>query len=211
MKTVIEWIGEVEQPHKAKIEANMNKPGCSYTKYYDKQVSDVWEALPYVFSWESSNEGSNYWHSIYSAKNWNFAAIIDKYEKKFSDLKFDNRAEHNYAVRFNSEKNLNQCSVLYNINTFANCQSFTIGLMCTILEHLEPDSVKYLIYRMGITANKRSAIIDINDAYVSRLKKVFNQKEDIILEAPYISTNKSRMTLLIIKVPQLTDIAKIKV
>ena len=77
---------------------------------------------------------------------------------------------------------------------FSNCQNFSISSFVYLmgLDYAE-DAIKMLCYYGG----KRSLIVDIRRDKVDGILKIFGEP---VLNAPYTSTNDSRMTILILRI-----------
>lgn len=59
MKTVKEWLNDLEQPYKRQALNNL-----LYIKA-GLRVSNICSALDFAFDWESSLEGFEYWQDLY--------------------------------------------------------------------------------------------------------------------------------------------------
>lgn len=62
MKTVRQWLEQIEEPYRTKALTNMHK--CNGNHVADLQQSTISDALMCAFSWENSNEGFIYWNNL---------------------------------------------------------------------------------------------------------------------------------------------------
>ena len=81
-----------------------------------------------------------------------------------------------------------------------NCQHATIAYANSILS--DPKAKEILKYIYGHVTGKRMFLMDINNSYITYLKKIFPANL-IRLEAPYTSSNGSLMTIFLVDIYEL--------
>lgn len=59
MRTIENWLQDLQEPHKSKALANM------WWEDADKQERSLSEALRQAFNWTMSPEGGKYWYAVY--------------------------------------------------------------------------------------------------------------------------------------------------
>lgn len=104
-----------------------------------------------------------------------------------------------YAVQVDNAK----IGVSVDYSPTGNCQFYTISDFCCLLMGHNETLFAPAMVEIQKKMLKPMLLIDLNDGYVSALKKHFTD-EDFLLMAPYESTNKSRMTLFLIKTNKIS-------
>lgn len=89
--------------------------------------------------------------------------------------------------------------ILFNREPFCNCQNFSLENFENILDNAGSD--EEIIKTVKIfqkTANKKMLVIDIHTEKAEKARKLFN----MVVDAPYTSTNGSEMSLMMINLSE---------
>lgn len=156
---------------------------------FSGNFSKIQQVLMCDFS--TSAEGPAFWKGLSKLSDEELGKVV------FPELEFNSRIECRWRPFLQVQNSDGYwCPINFNSNSFNNCQNFTIGGFDEVWGQFSsktPNLVAWLARRVM----KRLLIIDVNDSYVSEIKRLF---PDIVSTQSYISTNGSSMTIMIIKV-----------
>lgn len=198
-KSIQQWFEEVEDKDFRTL--LLNKKG-GRSDWEKTNATYLYSAINTGKDWSSTDEGMYFWNSIHDKLRSNQSVekivqeqmIISKITSRISDCK--NGA---YTLR---QESGHLSKILYHVGIFGNCQNFQVGYMENLLQSYVPvsDVKGFISYLRKKAGGKKILMVDIHQNKVDQLKAIF---PNIILEAPYTSTNNSLMCILLVNVSNL--------
>lgn len=95
----------------------------------------------------------------------------------------------------------NGCTVYIDKVLHNNCQTFSIGNVNSFIDNdnrYKNEEIIDIFRKCYRIAYKNQFLIDINEKYESKIEKLFPEK-DIVFKQKYKNSNKSKMTMYLIK------------
>lgn len=182
--TAAQWLEQAEEPLRTFLLENKTE---DRKIHYNETVPNLKTAINYCMNYSCHK------HEKLIGKLLSMPSAHNEYFKIYEEVEAFQKTIKPVANGYLIDNG--RYSVIFNVNTFGNCQTFTIGAFQNLLQNGKKHTLYALDYFFGLSY-KQLAVVDVTEKYVPKVKEYLEKQ--IVLEAPYKSSNGSNMTIFII-------------
>ena len=160
----------------------------------DIEAGNFGSAIDRGFIWESTPEGSSFWSRIAAHENKHDETEFNALRKKAGIYIYE---ENNITqLKFIKKNSYTEYVVSFYKSPFDNCQNFSIANFCSLLTSIPKEHFTATINGLFSYTKKKILVVDVNETFVMQIKSLFPK---VVGELPYVSTNGSKMTIMLLK------------